>query len=630
VNPEIILAIAVVVLALLATRLEGGLQPARGFSPASLKSRPKLALTLVILAPLLIRAALLPRFPEPNPRIHDEFAFLLGADTFAHGHLAYPQHPFWPHFESIHIYARPVYATAFPIAQSAILALGQVLTGHPWFGVWLSAGLFTGAIYWMLQAWVPSRWALLGAILAIARYAIASYWMNSYWGGFLAAAAGALVMGAIPRIWRSPSWRTTTPLALGFAILANTRPVEGAWFSAIGAIILFTRLLRKYGLTQMIRKVVAPLAVTLSLAGTFMMYDFKQITGKPWVHPYLNYRQTLTTAPHFVWQSPRLPVPHYNNAAMHHFYVGLEMHSYREARTRFALLTQKISSYFRFYFGPLLLLAAIGLPAIWKNPRERVVLLWVAAFVPILLVQVWSYAHYAAPATGLAVLLVIFALRHIRTMGTFGRTLVQAIPIAAVAMLAIQIIAGPVVSELKDRSWRWPRPAGARRARVLSSLIGTSEKHLVFVRYGTEHDPGDEWVYNSADIDNAPVIFARELDPASNTRLRQYFSSRKIWLFEPDDPDAQLTPYDSAPQQPMLFVPLGAPGIPPLRDPQLLEATLRRDGVAANRTCDEWNAIFTQQTGVSAPDATKGCTTGQDRIKLVNFDQWWKWLSSQP
>ena len=63
------------------------------------------------------------------------------------------------------------------------------------------------------------------------------------------------------------------------------------------------------------------------------------------------------------------------------------------------------------------------------------------------------------------------------------------------------------------------------------------------MRYSDQHDPGKEWVYNSADIDHAKVIFARELDPASNEALARYFAARRIWLVEPDQPSPVLRPY---------------------------------------------------------------------------------------
>ena len=68
-------------------------------------------------------------------------------------------------------------------------------------------------------------------------------------------------------------------------------------------------------------------------------------------------------------------------------------------------------------------------------------------------------------------------------------------------------------------------------------------QHLVIVRYKPGHDiMFNEWVYNEADIDNAKVVWAREMSPAENQKLIRYFPDRKTWLAEPDEDPPRLSP----------------------------------------------------------------------------------------
>ena len=200
----------------LLTRIE------KGF--LKLARRKALAIVVVMGGAILIRLCFLPILNVPAPNLHDEFSHLLAADTFAHGRLTNPSHFLWIFFDTFHVIQTPTYMSKYPPGDSLLMALGQIL-GHPWIGVLLSTGIMCGALLWMLQGWFPPGWALLGAIVAFFQIGLWTYWGNAYLGGPVAATGGALVMGALPRIFRHPGVRDALILALGVGILADRKSV---------------------------------------------------------------------------------------------------------------------------------------------------------------------------------------------------------------------------------------------------------------------------------------------------------------------------------------------------------------------------------------------------------------------
>ena len=272
----------------------------RAFALLERVSRHKIAMCLLVMAvSLTLRLALLRSRPIPQPFVTDEYSYLLGAETFASGRLTNPMHPMWEHFETLHELVRPSYMSKYPPGQAHFLALGWKLLGHPWYGVWLSFGLFSACLCWMLQNWVPPSYALLGTAIMLARISILGYWMNSYWGGAVAAAAGCLLFGALPRLARGRVKSTDVILAsIALILLANTRPYEGLLLSAAAFLaLLYWRRKGPRSLKELISpRCVVPLLLICGAAAALDGYYNYRVTGRALQMPYNAYFQQYQIA----------------------------------------------------------------------------------------------------------------------------------------------------------------------------------------------------------------------------------------------------------------------------------------------------------------------------------------------
>jgi len=503
--------------------------------------RKKLAIFSISGAAILLRVACLRVDPVPVPLIHDEFSYLLAADTFAHWRLTNLTHPMWIFFETFHVLEHPTYASKYPPAQGAVLALGQHL-GNPWIGVLLSVGVMCGAILWMLQGWMPARWALLGGVLVLLRFAVFNDWVESYWGGAVAAIGGALVVGALPRIWRTERPRYALCMGIGAAILANSRPVEGFIFFATVVVALamwlWKRPVAERG--KLFAAIVVPVAAVLLACVVFMGYYNWRVTKNPLLPPYIAYERAYNPRPEFIWQSPQ-PNFIYNNPQLDNYYnVWAPAQFGGDWDDIVTGAGEKVAEFFNFFVNKELAVCLLGLLWVWRDRRVRFLgAQFLVCFAGILAV-VWFWPHYAAPLASTIFALLVQGLRHVRKLRVRGWAvgigLSRAVVLISLSSLAAQA-SNPTSLPYEINGNSEPRYL------VESQLAAMPGEQLVIVRYSPKHDPTNEWVYNRADIDDARVVWAREIPGVNIQPLLDYFHGRNVWLAQPDVDMTHVIPY---------------------------------------------------------------------------------------
>lgn len=618
-NAMITMAIAFALVMLLASRYLGSVLPLRRvFASAesalgsfASRSLPLLALLCFVWG-FGIAALLWFGVRRPVAHIHDEASYLLAADTFAHGRWTNPALPsdIAAHFEALHIIVSPSYMSKYPPGQGLLLASGIVLGHNPAIGLWINAGLICTAALYMLLAFVPRRWALLGALLTALHPAVLK-WTQSFWGGNLSLLASLLLVGAIGRI--AFARRKTGPnplrardavvLAIALAIFANTRPFEGLVAAIVSAVPLLGAFWRdRARIGQWALRVVLPAAAVLAVtAGMMLVYNIK-VTGKPLRMPYAVHEDTYGVVPLFLFQKIKPIPPTLRHDTMRFVNAYTCVYGYWGERDSAINLwrgaTDKVDmlarSAFQLFdpsvywldtppkanpitdplrFVPAFLLVP-GLLLAFKR-RDRITqyaVLGMTAFVLIALLGTFMNPHYGAPVGALALLVWMQSWRHTRILfrsanrkAHYHRT-----GLTLARLLVPTYLASAVFCTVAFASPQWEWLIQDRRP-VLRALNPIPGNHLVLVYYGPLNvRSSSEWVYNGSDLAHQKIVWARYLTDSENADLLRHFPGRQVWLLNVEQRgNSRLYRYDA---QHMAGLPFPTPRV---ADPAIVEKVRR-------------------------------------------------------
>jgi len=497
---------------------------------ARLAQRPVWCVLLLAALPVALRLLLLPHHPAPVPDIYDEFNHLLVADTLRHLRLANPAHPFHRFFETFFVLQEPTYSSTYPPGQGMALALGWIVFGTPWAGVVIPVAALCALCYWMLRGWTTPGWALAGGLLAVMEFGPLNQWMNSYWGGGLPAAAGCLVFGALPRLRRGGRRRDAALLGAGLAIHLLTRPYESIFLVLCVALYLLTAW------RAVIRPMLVTALVVLPAIGLTLLQN-KQVTGSWPTPPYVLGQYQYGVPAALTFQTS--PTPHRELTPEQELDYKMQLAFRGEHAETIGSYMVRLAyriRYYRFFFMPPLYLA---LPFFFVALRDRR-LAWVVVCPLIFALGINFFPafqyHYMAAVTCLFVLIAITGLRQLSRFNALAARVVFSV---CIAQFALEYGLHAVSNDPWSLALRNPE----RRVFIDKQLAKASGKQLVFVQYWPRHIFQDEWVYNAADIDGAPVVWARDLGAAENEKLRRYYPDRTAWLLEPDARPPRLTAY---------------------------------------------------------------------------------------
>ena len=153
-----------------------------------------------------------------------------------------------------------------------------------------------------------------------------------------------------------------------------------------------------------------------------------------------------------------------------------------------------------------------------------------------LLIEAAKLPHYIAGGVGLLPLMAAYGCRWLRVSAReYG-------PLIVLTLAALICLQGRGSDQ--GRPWEVRREPPPQTA--AARLIAPEGNHLILVRHSSGYVEGsDEVVYNSANIDAARIVWARDMGETKNRELIDYYKgNRTVWLYQADTNPPRLARYD--------------------------------------------------------------------------------------
>jgi hypothetical protein len=212
-----------------------------------------------------------------TPTLHDEWSYLFGAETFAHGHLSNPTPQCPEFFDAFHILTTPRWVTRYPPGHPAALAIGTVV-GWPPAIVIAQVALTVWFIYLIARELAGETAARLAGTLAFMApgldYLAGSYLSQST---FLCSMTGCYAATLFGVRRQSCVLLALAGLAGGWAIL--TRPYSAMALGVpLAGWFIFASASAKTS-TRLALAVAGSVPIVVAL-GLFALYN-RTVTGSP-------------------------------------------------------------------------------------------------------------------------------------------------------------------------------------------------------------------------------------------------------------------------------------------------------------------------------------------------------------